>query len=102
MTEEMRKLILEIKSDLYNSELFKEYFSVCNEIQNNDEIQEIIKNRRFFQQIDIQNRLKDKYIHEEYNRYLSLYNNHPLIQNYNFLKEQVDECIATLKEKLSL
>jgi cell fate (sporulation/competence/biofilm development) regulator YmcA (YheA/YmcA/DUF963 family) len=101
MNKEIASQINLIRSDLMSLPVVKEYFKVVNEIKNNDELQNIIKNRKYYQQIDVQNS-SDANNHNEYLRYCKLYNEHPLIHNYEYLKKEVILIIDGIKEIVCL
>lgn len=102
MTKDLNEKISRLKVSLYSSEEFKEYFNLAEQIKNNKELQEILKNKKFFQQLDVQNHEQDEYTHSQYLFYSEQYSNHPLIQNYNSIKRDVYELINYLKQELSL
>lgn len=43
-------------------------------------------------------RLKNEGKEEERNNLLSIYNNHPLVNNYNLAKEEVKEILQTIRD----
>ena len=91
----------ELKEELFSLEEVKTYFSLKNEIENNAELTYFREQIAHFQRlmtlnIDLDEEYK-KY-KKEYEILLRKYQEHPLIQNFEIVKEDVYRILTEVKE----
>lgn len=97
-------LLLEVKDILYKEPIVQEYFSLKKEIEENKELIELDKSVRHHQRMMCSNLenddiyLKEKSLYEEE---LSRMNNHPLVVNFNNIKEEVLVLLKEVRDSLS-
>lgn len=89
MNDEILNLTKELKEELYQSELFKQYFLLKKQIENNNELfnlrTKMKKAAKNCDQKDIFMQLQQEYY------------NHPLMVNFKQIEDQVWDELAMLK-----
>lgn len=76
---------------LYNSDLVKTYFKLKDDINNDEYILSLVKNIKFFAH-------KNDHINLE--KYKEMYENHPLINNYNVVEQEIRKMLLEIKEEI--
>jgi cell fate (sporulation/competence/biofilm development) regulator YlbF (YheA/YmcA/DUF963 family) len=96
--------IKKLEKSLQNSYIFKEYKELKDKIEGNKTLILLKKEINKTKQEITKNVLKDE-IHsslvEKYNRLNNEYNNHPLIQNFEYIKEEIQNELNFIKEKIN-
>ena len=87
MDEKIQALVNELKSSLYETKEFKEYFALKALYEKDEEIKSIL--------LILKSTPKDS---KEYRAALEEYNSHPLITNYNHAKKEVESILRTIKD----
>lgn len=99
MDEKVANALSKVKEQLFNEPEVKEYFYLKSQIQNNEELLGLDKNIK-----DLQRKLcknsKNKDLIDEYRSALNSYNSHPLVVNFNRVKEEVNDLLRMIKEIL--
>ena len=80
---------LALKEDLLNLPEVKEYFSLKELYENDEELETMRKEIA---------RLKTLGKEEERNNLLKIYNSHPLVNNFQIAKEEVKHILLTIKD----
>jgi len=91
----------ELKEELFSLEEVKTYFSLKNEIENNAELTYFREQIAHFQRLMTLNIDLDeeyKMYKKEYEILLRKYQEHPLIQNFEIVKEDVYRILTEVKE----
>ena len=83
------KLAKELKEEILKEPLIVEYLRVKELVEKDDEINSLKK------QIALAKAHKDNDLHKSL---LDRYNNHPLVVNYNVLKEEVNEYLLEISK----
>ena len=83
------KLAKELKEEILKEPLIVEYLRVKELVESNEEINSLKK------QIALAKANKDNDLHK---LLLDRYNNHPLVVNYNILKEEVNEYLLEISK----
>lgn len=100
LNKEIKELALKINEELKNEEVVKEFFKYQDAINksNLEEIEEEIKllQKRIVNALD-ENKM-DEYqkLKEEYYKLKSEYDNHPLLVNYKYLAESVNDLLQQI------
>lgn len=100
LNKEIEELALRINEELKNEEVVKEFFKYQDAINksNLEEIEEEIKllQKRIVNALD-ENKM-DEYqkLKEEYYKLKSEYDNHPLLVNYKYLTESVNDLLQQI------
>lgn len=76
---------------LYNSDLVKTYFKLKDDINNDEYILSLVKNIKYFAH-------KNDHINLE--KYKEMYENHPLINNYNVVEQEIRKMLLEIKEEI--
>ena len=82
--EKLKKSLLELPE-------FKEYLNLKDLYEKDESLKQM--------RLDIA-RLKKEGKEEERNNLIAIYNNHPLVNNYNIAKEEVKEILQTIKDMI--
>ena len=90
--DNLEKTLFELKNVLDNSDIIKEYLSLKEVYENDDELREM---RREIA------RLKSENKNEEHEALLEIYNSHPIVVNYEQAREEVISLLEEIKEVLS-
>ena len=78
-----------LKQSLLELPEFKEYLNLKDLYEKDESLKQM--------RLDIA-RLKKEGKEEERNNLIAIYNNHPLVNNYNIAKEEVKEILQTIKD----
>lgn len=102
--EKINNLLLEIKEELFNEPVVKQYFLLLTQIKENSELNEL-KEQIKKAQVDLSlNFGSAKKVHQKKKDELiylqNLYNEHPLIVNYNFVFNEVSNLLKQVEEIL--
>ncbi|MEG0977840.1 MAG: YlbF family regulator [Bacilli bacterium] len=103
--EELFKEIDDIKENLYNEPLIKEYFRLANAIKKNKELIELTKEIEFSKKNLVPSSSSEEDYKKELATYNSLkekYNSNPLIVNFLIIKEQVKDLISEIKDIIQI
>ncbi len=89
MNEDVKTKTLQIRDYLYSLAEVKEYFRLKNAILENEELKQISSNIK-------------KYCHDNdnkklYEKYKKEYESHPLIINFNVVKNEVEDLLIQIK-----
>lgn len=93
----------EVKEALYNEKEVQTYFALKEAIQNNEALQELEKEINFTKRqltLSINDEVKHQEMKEKYIALKSAYENHPLVQNFAIIKEQVYDLLIQMKNIL--
>ena len=82
--EKLKKSLLELPE-------FKEYLNLKDLYEKDESLKQM--------RLDIA-RLKKEGKEEERNNLIAIYNNHPLVSNYNIAREEVKEILQTIKDMI--
>ena len=91
------------KEQLYSLPLIKEYFSLREKINNNEEIASFIENMHHYErEMTLNINDDEKYIaaKEEYEKCRSFLDNHPLFIDYKNISDEVYSLLVEVKEIL--
>ena len=80
-----------LKESLLELPEFKEYLNLKDLYEKDESLKQM--------RLDIA-RLKKEGKDEERNNLIAIYNNHPLVNNYNIAKEEVKEILQTIKNMI--
>lgn len=80
-----------LKQSLLKLPEFKEYLNLKDLYEKDESLKQM--------RLDIA-RLKKEGKEEERNNLIAIYNNHPLVNNYNIAKEEVKEILQTIKNMI--
>ena len=99
--------IRNIKNDILNLEVSKQYFEYIELIKNNKELQNFFKAKKYYKQKMVyneytENDAKYKKYKTKYDEYSSLINNHPLIINFKNIKKEIILLTDEIKDILVL
>ena len=83
------KIAQELKSELDNLPLFQEFKRVSEQLESDQEIQELKKNIAL---------AKTHHEDEKHKALLEQYNSHPLVVNFNSLKEEVADYLKQISK----
>ncbi|MDY0100506.1 MAG: YlbF family regulator [Bacilli bacterium] len=102
--ELINSLLLEIKEELLNEPVVKQYFLLLEQIKKNNELHDL-KEKIKKAQVDLSLHFgSSKKVHqkkkEELLRLQKLYDEHPLIVNYNFVFNEVNNLLKAIEEIL--
>lgn len=102
--DKINKILLETKEELFNEPIVKQYFLLLKQIEENAELNEL-KEKIQKAQVDLSMHFGSKEsIHQKKKDYLlnlvKQYDEHPLIVNYNFVFEEVNNLLLKMKEIL--
>ena len=92
-----------LKKEIENLDIYKEYVSLKMQIEKSEFLNDLKKKINNLKQNltkNIYNEEKHNSLKNEYNEKLNEYNNHPLIQNYNYIKEELYNELNLIKEQL--
>lgn len=93
----------EVKDSLYNQKEVEDYFALKAAIQNNEALQELEKEINFTKRqltLSINDEEKHRAIKERYLSLKSQYENHPLVQNFYIVKEELYDLLMQMKNIL--
>ena len=76
---------------LYDSDLVKTYFKLKDDINSDEYILSLVKNIKFF---------AHKNDHINFEKYKEMYENHPLINNYNVVEQEIRKMLLEIKEEI--
>lgn len=96
--------IKSLRKTLQNSTIFQEYYNLKEQINRSEELKKIKKKLNELKQLltkNVNNRELHSLYSKEYESVLNEYNNHPLIQNYEYIKEEVKNELNFIKEQIS-
>lgn len=82
----------ELRDALDNTPEFQEYYRLKDAIENDPELMRMRKEINF---------LASKNMVEECNNLTRVYNSHPIVQNYNQIKEEISQTLLMIKSQLS-
>ena len=82
----------ELRNALDNTPEFQEYYRLKEAIENDSELMRMRKEINF---LASQNKV------EECNNLTHIYNSHPIVQNYNQIKEEISQTLLMIKSQLS-
>ena len=96
-----------IKNDILNLEVSKQYFEYIELIKNNKELQNFFKAKKYYKQKMVYNEYKEndakyKKYKTKYDEYSTLINNHPLIINFKNIKKEIILLTDEIKDILVL
>lgn len=80
-----------LKDEINKEELIKQYLYLKQLIENDKQLMDLRKKIAFYKSIN------DK---DDYEKYLSIYNLHPLINNFYLLKDEVKDFLYEIKEQI--
>ena len=89
-----------LKEELFNLEEVKAYFKLKNEIENNEELISLTKEISHLQRmmtLNIDDYEKHLDYKTQYEICLKKYNNHPIIVNFENVKEEVYQILTSIK-----
>ena len=93
-----------LKKEIQNSDIYKEYTSLKMQIGKSNDIKNLKKELNLLKQ-ELTKNVSNKEIHsslkEEYIKKQKQYDNHPLIQNFNYIKEELYEELNLIKEQIN-
>lgn len=101
--DKIDSLILDIKKELYDDPIIKEYLSLKEAIDNNEELKQLSKEMKAHQKAMCENMDNDEIYFKEketYESYLNKINFHPLMQNYNAIKDEVFALLSEVKDAI--
>lgn len=93
-------LLQEIKEDLHNEDIVKEYFRLKNIIEHDKEILDLQKQVSFHQKRMCENKNNDEiYVQEKalYEKYDDLLKKHPIVINYSEAKEEITSLLKEIQ-----
>ena len=93
-----------LKKEILNSDIYKEYHSLKMSIDTSLEIKTLKKEMNELKQNmtkSINNGELHSFYKKEYLEKLKKYENHPLIQNYNYIKEELESELKFIKEQIN-
>lgn len=82
----------ELKELIDNEEVSKEYMKVKSLLENNEELEALRKEIVKYKNVD----------KAKYDSLKERYDNHPIIINYNFLKEELLDLLKEVKDELEI
>lgn len=92
MNNEILEKAKEIRRSLDSLPCFQEFYNLKNLIEKNEELKEL---RKEIAVLAKQGLLKER------DNLLSVYNSHPLVNNYNICKEEIISILSEIKDLLS-
>ena len=92
MNDELEKVLQELKDKLDNNETIQEYLSLKSSLENNKELKDM---RSEIARLTNENKLEEK------EALINVYNSHPLVVNYNQIREEVISLLSQIKDILS-
>ena len=101
--DKIDSLILDIKKELYDEPIIKEYLSLKEAIDNNEELKRLNKEMKAHQKAMCENMDNDEIYFKEkeaYESYLNKINSHPLMQNFNAIKDEVFALLSEVKDAI--
>ena len=101
MNDEVYLKIEKLKNDLFNEPVIIEYIKLANLIRNSGYIQNLLVNKYYFQQLNVQQPKNEEY-KKEYAKYVNLYATNPIVENYYSVKQEAYMLISMIKDELSL
>lgn len=93
-----------LKKEIVNSDIYKEYSLLKAQIEASEEIKSLKKQLNELKQ-NMTNHINDNDSHalykKQYLETLKKLDNHPLIQNYNYIKEEFMNELNEIKEQIN-
>lgn len=103
MNDELESQLLKVKDLILNNEVVIEYFKVKEEIKNNKYLMDLNEKVRLSQK-EMSLAINDEKLYtikkEEYLNLYNEYHNNPLINNYEYLKDEVYNLLSQIKDVL--
>ena len=90
-----------LKDELFSLNEVKEYFRLKDEIENNAELKDLLLSIGKYQRLmatNIDNNEEYSFAKENYELAMKKYKNHPLIVNFENVKEEVYQIILQIKQ----
>lgn len=100
----LEQLLNKVNDEILNEECVKEYFRLKKIIGEDDEILDLEKNAQKHQKLMCQNKNNDEIYFKEkelYEKYSSELENNPIVQNFNFIKKEVNSLLIDIRDFLS-
>lgn len=99
MDEKVEVALKKVKEQLFNEPEVKEYFDLKSQIKANEELINLDKNIKDLQRELCKNPTNSE-LTKKYQDALKIYNSHPLIINFNRVREEVNDLLRMIKEIL--
>lgn len=99
--EKLEKAILDVSKNLMEEPVVKEFLAIKKEIENDDELLELDKSIREHQKNMVKFAHDEEFASKErllYKKEKEKFENHPLILNYNALKDEVNDLLEEIKD----
>jgi cell fate (sporulation/competence/biofilm development) regulator YmcA (YheA/YmcA/DUF963 family) len=93
-----------LKKEILNSNIYKEYSSLKMQIETSQELKDLKRDINLLKQEmtkNINNSEAHALIKKQYLEKQNEYDNHPLIQNYNYIKEEFYQELNLVKEQIN-
>ena len=97
MNKEINEKVDEIINDIENSDLYKKYLSLKEQIKNNTELMTLINKVRISQK-DVLHKMEDK---EKLESLVDELNNHPLYREYNNTIYEINNIYGIIESNLN-
>lgn len=97
MNKNLDDKVIQVKNEISNLELVKEYNFYCDLFFSSQELKQLNNRIKFLKKCEMTENEKD-----EYYRLLNQYNNHPIVSNYKMLKKEIEELKLEVKNIIKL
>lgn len=100
----LEQLLSKVNDEILNEGCVKEYFRLKKIIEEDDEILDLEKKAQKHQKLMCQNKNNDEIYFKEkelYEKYSSELENNPIVQNFNFIKKEVNSLLIDIRDFLS-
>jgi len=100
----LEELLNKVNDEILNEECVKEYFHLKKIIESDQQILDLEKKAQEHQKLMCQNKNNDEIYFKEkalYEKYTSELESNPIIQNFNFIKKEVNSLLIDIRDFLS-